>query len=95
VDILYGELAGLGNLWEGPFEDVHSLTFLQALLADDSIMAAAIEAADLAQFGDTQAAPERIEQEIGIPVDRITLTASHDHNALRLGKITPRAVVGT
>lgn len=89
------ELAGLSGLWEGPFEDVHSLTFLRGLAAEHSLKAATIESADPMEFADTRAVPEWIEQQIGIPVDHITLTASHDHNALGVGKVTPRAVAGT
>jgi neutral ceramidase len=91
VDITPKDLAGLTNLWGHPFEDVHDLIFLRALVVDNGIKTAAIVVADLVEFGDTQIVRERIERETGIPADAIILTASHDHNAPRVGDVTAGA----
>jgi neutral ceramidase len=58
---------------------------------DNGINTAAIVAADLVEFGDTSAVRKRIASEIGIPVDHIIITASHDHNAPRVGAVTAGA----
>jgi hypothetical protein len=91
VDITPKDLAGLTNLWGRPFEGVHDPIFLRALVIDNGINTAAIVAADLVEFGDTRSVRERIAREVGIRVDHIIMTASHDHNAPRVGKVTPGA----
>lgn len=91
VDITPQDLTGLTNLWGLPFEGVHDPIYLRALVVDNGLNTAAIVAADLVEFGDTRAVRERVEQELGIPADHILLTASHDHNAPRAGKVTPGA----
>ncbi len=91
VDITPQELAGLTNLWRHPFEGVHDRIFLRALVVDNDANTAAIVAADLLEFGDTQVVRDRVAQEVGIPADHIIITASHDHNAPRVGTVTPGA----
>ena len=91
VDITPRDLTGLTNLWRRPFEGVHDPIFVRALVADNGINSAAIVAADLVEFGNTQSVRERIQHEIGIPADHIVIAASHDHNAPRVGKVTPGA----
>ena len=91
VDITPGQLEGLTNLWKRPFTGVHDSIYLRALVLDNGNQVVAIVAADLVEFGDTSAVRERIEQLLGIPADHIILTASHDHNAPRVGKVTPGA----
>ncbi len=91
VDITPQDLTGLTNLFGRPFEGVHDPIYLRALVMDNGINTAAIVAADLVEFGDTLAVRKRIEQEIGIPADHILITASHDHNAPRAGKVTAGA----
>jgi len=91
IDITPQDLTGLTNLFKRPFEGVHDPIYLRALVVDNGIQTAAIVAADLVEFGDTRAVRERIELQVGIPADHIIITASHDHNAPRVGKITPGA----
>ncbi len=91
VDITPRDLAGLTNLWKRPFEGVHDPIFLRALVVDNGINTAAIVAADLVEFGDTSSVRKRIAQEIGIPVDHIVMTASHDHSSPRVGVVTAGA----
>src|SRR5512143_1345635 len=91
VDITPQDLTGLTNLFGRPFEGVHDPIYLRALVVDNGINTAVIVAADLVEFGDTLAVRKRIEQEIGIPADHILITASHDHNAPRAGKVTAGA----
>ena len=91
LDITPQDLTGLTNLWGRPFEGVHDPIFLRALVVDNGKNAAVIVAADVVEFGDTQSVRERIERETSIPVDHIIITASHDHNAPRVGAVTAGA----
>ena len=91
IDITPQDLTGLTNLWRHPFEGVHDPIYVRALVVDNGINSAAIVAADLVEFGDTSELRKQIEKEIGIPVDHIIITASHDHNAPRVGTVTPGA----
>jgi neutral ceramidase len=91
VDITPRDLTGLTNLWGRPFEGVHDRIYVRALVVDNGINTAAIVAADLVESGDTSELRKRLEQEIGIPVEHIIITASHDHNAPRVGTTTPGA----
>ena len=91
VDITPRDLTGLTNLFGRPFEGVHDPIFLRALVLDNGLKRAAIVAADLVEFGDTRAVREQIERETGIPASAVVITASHDHNAPRVGKVTPGA----
>jgi neutral ceramidase len=91
IDITPQDLTGLTNLWGRPFEGVHDRIYVRSLVVNNGTNSAAIVAADLVEFGDTCELRKRIEQEIGIPVENIIITASHDHNAPRVGGITPGA----
>lgn len=91
VDITPQDLTGLTNLWRTPFEGVHDPIFVRALVVDNGINCVAIVAADLVEFGDTCQIRDRIEKELGIPTDHVMITASHDHNAPRVGTVTPGA----
>ena len=91
IDITPQDLTGLTNLWKRPFEGVHDQIYIRALVVDNGINCAAIVAADLVEFGDTSDLREQIEGEIGIPAKNIIITASHDHNAPRVGTVTPGA----
>lgn len=91
IDITPRDLTGLTNLWGRPFEGVHDPIYVRALVVDNTINSAAIVSADLVEFGDTSAVRERIAGELGIPFDHIIMTASHDHNAPRVGSVTPGA----
>jgi len=88
VDITPADLTGLTNLWKRPFEGVHDPIFLRALVVDNGINTAAIVAADLVEFGDTSSVRDRIAKAVGIPANHIIITASHDHNAPRVGVVT-------
>jgi neutral ceramidase len=91
VDITPRDFTSLTNLWGRAFEGVHDPIFLRALVVDNGINTAAIVAADLVEFGDTSSVRKRIAEEIGIPFDHIIMTASHDHNAPRVGVVTAGA----
>ena len=91
IDITPEDLTGLTNLWRTPFEGIHDPIFVRALIVDNGINRAVIVAADLVEFGDTTELREQIKQEIGVPVENILITVSHDHNAPRVGSITSGA----
>jgi neutral ceramidase len=91
IDITPQDLTGLTNLWRQPFEGVHDPIYIRALVIDNGINCAAIVTADLVEFGDTIEVRKQIEKETGIPTAHIIITASHDHNAPRVGGVTPGA----
>jgi neutral ceramidase len=91
VDITPPDLAGFTNQWGTRFEGVHDKIYVRALAIDNSRTMAAIVSADLVEFGDTTAIRQRIEKETGIPADHIFISATHDHNAPRVGKVSPGA----
>jgi neutral ceramidase len=88
VNITPKEFAGLTNLWQTPFAGVHDPIFLRALVVANDNTMAAIMAADLVEFGDTEDIRKQIEKSIGIPADHVFLSATHNHNAPRAGKAT-------
>ena len=89
IDITPTNLTGLTNLWRTPFTGVHDPIYVRALVLDDGTQTAALVAADLVEFGDTLSLRQRISGELGIAADHVILTASHDHNAPRVGLVTP------
>ena len=91
VDITPTDLAGLTNLWGTPFEGVHDKIYVRALVLDNSTTTAALVAGDVVEFGDTTAVRQRIANETGIPADNILISATHDHNAPRVGSVSPGA----
>ena len=91
ADITPKDLTGLTNLWGRSFQGIHDPIFLRALVVENDHHTAALVAADLVEFGDTCAIRERVERETGIPADQIIIAASHDHNAPRVGKVSPGA----
>ena len=91
IDITPQDLTGLTNLWRQPFEGIHDRIYVRALVVDNGINCAVIIAADLVEFGDTSEVRLQIEKELGIPTAHIIITASHDHNAPRVGGVTPGA----
>lgn len=88
VDIAPSELTGLNSF--GPdFTSVHDPIFARALVLDNGATTAAIVALDVVEVGDTTPVRQRMQSELGIAVDHIIITASHDHNAPRVGSVTP------
>jgi neutral ceramidase len=88
VDITPSNLKGL-NSFGGDFTDVHDPIVARALVLDNGSNQVAIVTLDLIEVGDTTPVRQRIEKELGIPLDHILITASHDHNAPRAGAVTP------
>ncbi len=88
VDITPSDLTDL-NAWGGSFKDVHDPIFARVLLLDNGVNTAAVVALDIVETGDTTSVRQRIERELGIPVDHIIITSSHDHSAPRAGVVTP------
>jgi neutral ceramidase len=88
VDITPSNLTNL-NSFGGSFTDVHDPIFARALVVENGVSTVAFVACDLIEIGDTTQVRQRIQTELGIPVDHILITASHDHNAPRAGSVTP------
>jgi neutral ceramidase len=88
VDITPSNLTNL-NSFGGSFTDVHDPIFARALVVNNGVNTVAFVALDLIEIGDTTPVRQRIQTELGIPVNHILITASHDHNAPRAGSVTP------
>jgi hypothetical protein len=89
VDITPTDLTNLNSFNGGKFTGVHDPIFARVLVLDDGTTMAAFVALDLIEVGDTTNVRQRIQRELGIPVDHILITASHDHSAPRAGSVTP------
>jgi neutral ceramidase len=89
VDITPTDLTNLNSFNGGKFTGVHDPIFARVLVLDDGTTTAAFVALDLIEVGDTTDVRQRIQRELGIPVEHILITASHDHSAPRAGSITP------
>jgi neutral ceramidase len=89
VDITPKDLTGLVSVWAKAFEGVHDPIYARALVVDSGAATAAVVALDLVEYGSSRPVRERIARELGIPVDHVLVTSSHDHNAPRGGPITP------
>jgi neutral ceramidase len=92
ADITPTNLTNLNPMGGGTFAGVHDPIFARAMIIDNGRNAAALVTLDLIESGDTMKVRERIAKELGIPVNHIVITASHDHSAPRLGKVTPGAL---
>jgi hypothetical protein len=88
VDITPSNLHDL-NSFGGDFKDVHDPIYARALVMDNGVSTAVIVALDVVEVGDMMPVRQRIQKETGIPSDHIIITASHDHNAPRVGSVTP------
>ena len=91
IDITPANLTNL-NAMGGSFRDVHDPIFARAVVLDNGLDTVAVLSLDLIEIGDTTAVRQRIQRELGIPVDHILITATHDHNAPRAGYVTPGAL---
>jgi hypothetical protein len=88
VDITPTDLTNL-NPFGGKFNGVHDSIYARTLVIDNGATMAAFVALDLIEVGDSTEVRQRIQRELGIPVDHILITASHDHSAPRAGSVTP------
>jgi hypothetical protein len=91
VDITPSDLTGL-NPMGGSFTRVHDPIYLRALVLDDARSSVALVSVDLIEVGNTDAVRQRIERELGIAADHVIISASHNHSAPRLGRVTPGAL---
>ncbi|WTP20004.1 neutral/alkaline non-lysosomal ceramidase N-terminal domain-containing protein [Streptomyces sp. NBC_00203] len=92
VDITPADLTNLNPMGGRSFTDVHDPLFLRVLVLDDGMREVALVSADLIEAGDMTPVRERIERELGIPFDHIVITATHSHNAPRIGLVSPGAL---
>lgn len=73
------------TLGGGDFESVHDPIYARALVLDSGSGPISFVAIDAVHLMDMMALRQRIQRELGIAVDHIVITASHDHSAPRLG----------
>jgi hypothetical protein len=89
VDITPADLTALNPMGGGNFAGVHDPLFLRALVLRDGTEEAALVSCDLIEAGDMTDVRKRIESELGIPRDHVFITATHTHNAPRIGLVSP------
>jgi hypothetical protein len=92
VDITPANLTNLNPMGGGTFAGVHDPIFARVLIVDNGRTTAALVSLDLIETGDTLRVRERIQKELGIPVNHVIIAASHSHSTPRLGKVTPGAL---
>lgn len=92
VDITPSELTELNPVGGGSFTAVHDPIRLRCLLLANGATQIALIAVDLIEVGDMTGVRQRVAAELGIPASHVVITASHDHNAPRLGEVSPGAL---
>ncbi|KPI18408.1 Neutral/alkaline nonlysosomal ceramidase [Actinobacteria bacterium OK074] len=92
VDITPTDLTHLNPIGGRTFDAVHDPIHLRVLLLSDGVTETAILSADLIEAGDMTPVRRRIEAELGIPFDHVVITATHSHNAPRIGRVSPGAL---
>jgi neutral ceramidase len=91
VEITPPDLTAL-NPMGGSFKGVHDPIYLRALVLDDGRSSVALVSLDLIEVGNMDAVRQRIAREVGIAADHVMISASHDHSAPRLARVTPGAL---
>ena len=89
ADITPADLTALNPMGGGSFTGVHDPLFLRAIVLGDGTEEAALVSCDLIEAGDMTDVRKRIERELGIPYGHIFITATHSHNAPRIGLVSP------
>lgn len=92
ADITPASLARINPMGGGDFAGVHDPLFLRAIVLSDGDVDAALVSCDLIEAGDMTDVRKRIERQLGIPFGRIFITATHSHNAPRIGEVSPGAL---
>ena len=92
VDITPADLTELNPIGGGSFSAVHDPIHLRVLVIDDGTTEVALVGMDLVEVGDMRDLRARIDRELGIAADHVVITATHAHNAPRLGDVSPGAL---
>jgi neutral ceramidase len=92
VDITPSDLTNLNPFGGGSFTAVHDPIFARALVLSDAGETVAFMSLDLPEVGDMTPLRQRIERELGIKFDHIMISATHNHSAPRIGKVSPGAL---
>ena len=89
VDITPLDLNEVTAVTRRQFQGVQERLYARALVIDNGDNIAVIVGVDLVHYGNTLSLRQRVERELGIPVDNIMIAPSHDHSAPRAGPPTP------
>lgn len=92
VVITPARLDGLNPMSGKAFDTVHDPIHARLLLLQLGREQTVFVSIDAIEVGDMDPWRARIAQATGIPADHIMITATHDHNAPRLGDVTPGAL---
>ncbi len=92
ADITPGDLTALHPIGGTSFLGVHDPIHVRVLVLHDGTTEVALISAELIECGDMRPLRERVERELGLPADHVMITATHTHNAPRLGRVSPGAL---
>src|SRR6185295_14120448 len=92
ADITPAELTALNPIGGTSCAGVHDPIHVRVLVLHDGAGETALISAELIECGDMRALRARLESELGIPADHVMITATHTHNAPRLGPVSPGAL---
>jgi neutral ceramidase len=92
VDISPSDLTNLNPFGGGSFTAVHDPIFARALVLSEGAETVAFVSLDLPEVGDMTPLRQRIERELGIKFGHIMISATHNHSAPRIGKVSPGAL---
>ena len=92
ADITPADLTALNPIGGTSFAGVHDPIHVRALVLHDGTTEVALISCDLIECGDMRPLKARIEADLGIAPDHVMITATHTHNAPRLGRVSPGAL---
>jgi len=92
ADITPSDLTALNPIGGTSFIGVHDPIHVRVLALHDGASEVTLISAEPIECGDMRALRERIERELGIPAAHVMITATHTHNAPRLGTVSPGAL---
>ena len=92
VDITPADLTALNPIGGTSFVGVHDPIHARILVLRAGASEVVLICAELIECGDMRALRARIESEFGVPATHVMITATHTHNAPRLGSVSPGAL---
>jgi|GEM_PF-4980032 len=92
IDITPPDLTELNPIGGGSFRGVHDPIHGRVLVLASGPTTVVIVALDLVEVGDMRDLRARLAALLGVPAAHVIVTASHSHNAPRLGEVSPGAL---
>ncbi|WP_395396019.1 neutral/alkaline non-lysosomal ceramidase N-terminal domain-containing protein (plasmid) [Novosphingobium sp. BL-8A] len=92
INITPTDLAGLNPMDGRAFRGVHDPIHARVIVLQLGREVTAFVSIDAIEVGNMDAERQRIARETGVAADHVMITATHDHSAPRLGRVTPGAL---